>query len=232
MTKIYKYCFDKWWRPLIFFGFATLVFGATEFTQNQILIDFSFYLLLFGLVGLIISTVYQLTRRKWFYAFLSILTFGLGIIGFFLLVIVQFWTSQLMPDHYADNLIIPDNIEIYKPKGDGWNIRPDSILEVDREKIDFELYKSFQPGLYEYDLWIGKINSGAVYLKVYEITQNDRLSKDRLTERSTIEFIIRLTRLKGSERRTFLLFLKVILGNRMLQDLKFGINPKMVKKEN
>ncbi len=52
--------------------------------------------------------------------------------------------------------------------------------------MDFELFHSFQPGLYEYEIWLGKIDSGTVFLKVYEITKNDRLSKDRLTNRSSI----------------------------------------------
>jgi|SRR5690606_16637962 len=186
MTKFLTYCFDKWWRPLLFFGLTTLIFGISEIVQNHRLIDYSFYLFALGLLGLLISTVYQLIKRKWLFAFLTISAFGLGIFGFFLLAIAQFWTSQLMPDRYADNLTIPNDIEIYDPIGDGWNIRPDSILQLDRKNLDFELYKSFQPGLYEYDIWLGKIDSGTVYLKVYEITKNDRLSKDRLLKRSSV----------------------------------------------
>lgn len=186
MTKILKYCFDKWWRPLIFFGLTTLIFGISEIIQNDKLIDYSFYFFAIGLLGLLISTVYQLIKKKWLYAFLTITTFGLGVFGFFLLAIAQFWANQLMPDRYADNLTIPDNIEIYEPIGDGWNIRLNDISQHDKKEFDFEVYKSFQPGLYEFDLWIGKIDSGTVYLRVYEITQNDRLSKDRLTKKSSI----------------------------------------------
>lgn len=92
-----------------------------------------------------------------------------------------------MPDTYADNLKIPENIEIYEPIGDGWEIRPDSILQLDRKEFDFQIYKSFQPGLYEYDVWIGEIDTGTVYLKVYEITKNDRLSRKSAKKRSSIK---------------------------------------------
>lgn len=49
------------------------------------------------------------------------------------------------------------------------------------------MYKSFQPGLYEYDVWLGNIESGTVHLKVYEVTQNDALSTTSLREASSIE---------------------------------------------
>ncbi len=95
-----------------------------------------------------------------------------------------------MPDRYADNLKIPDNIEIFEPKGDGdgyYNIEKETDTLSDEPQLyDFELYRSFQPGLYEYEIWLSKIDSGTVFLKVYEITKNDRLSENRLTKRSSI----------------------------------------------
>ncbi|HLU17815.1 MAG TPA: hypothetical protein VKZ76_07185 [Edaphocola sp.] len=190
MTKILKYFFDKWWRPLIFFGLTSLIFVISEIIQNHRLIDYSFYLFALGLLGLLISTVYQLTKRNWLFASLTILTFGLGVFVFFILAIAQFWLIQSMPDRYADNLKIPDNIEIFEPKGDGdgyYNIEKETDTLSDEPQLyDFELYRSFQPGLYEYEIWLSKIDSGTVFLKVYEITKNDRLSENRLTKRSSI----------------------------------------------
>jgi hypothetical protein len=37
-----------------------------------------------------------------------------------------------------------------------------------------------------YDFWIGKIESGSIYLKAFEITQNLGLSADRLPKSSSI----------------------------------------------
>jgi hypothetical protein len=78
---------------------------------------------------------------------------------------------------------MPENIILFEPN---MNIRPDSILKATRKNLDFELYNSFQSGLYEYDIWLSKIDSGIVYLKAFEITQNNRLSMERLTARSSI----------------------------------------------
>ncbi len=92
-------------------------------------------------------------------------------------------------DRWADNLIIPTNIQLNNPidlvfdNGE----RPDSILNLEKTTIDFQLYNSFQPGLYEYDFWINQIEKGTIYLKAYEITQNKSLSTDRLAESSSVK---------------------------------------------
>ncbi|NQY09723.1 MAG: hypothetical protein HRT71_09450, partial [Flavobacteriales bacterium] len=44
-----------------------------------------------------------------------------------------------------------------------------------------------QPGLYEYDVWLNKIENGTVYLKAFEITQEYQLSIDRLPKQSSIK---------------------------------------------
>jgi hypothetical protein len=66
------------------------------------------------------------------------------------------------------------------------SIKPTSNTETVKDKIDFELYNSFQPGLYEYDLWIDFKESGIIFLKVYEITQEIELSNPELEESSMI----------------------------------------------
>ena len=186
MIKVIKYCFEKWWRPLLFFGMTTLVFGIGEASNEPALFEYSFYFFVLGLFVLLASAVYQLIRKKWLFGFLTLATLVLGISGFFISVIWQFWTDQIIPDRYADHLIIPEDIEIYEPLDERWKIRNDSISQLVRREYEFDVYKSFQQGLYEFDIWLGKTDSGTVYLKVYEVTQNDRLSIDRLTERSSI----------------------------------------------
>ena len=86
-----------------------------------------------------------------------------------------------MPDKYADKLIIPKNIKIYLPSDTSF-----SAKQLDTTP-DFQLYNSFQPGLYSYSIWTKRIDSGYCYLKAYEVTHNDPLSVDRLKERSRIE---------------------------------------------
>jgi hypothetical protein len=183
MINVLKYCFDKWWKPLLFSIITSLIYISFESVQIPIIINISFVLFILGLITLLVSIIYQLIKRKWFATLLTAITLGLTIFGFLLLAISQFWEIQSMPDNYADKLKMPENIILFEPN---MNIRPDSILKATRKNLDFELYNSFQSGLYEYDIWLSKIDSGIVYLKAFEITQNNRLSMERLTARSSI----------------------------------------------
>ena len=55
-----------------------------------------------------------------------------------------------------------------------------------KEKFEFNLYNSSQPGIYSYDITVDKIEKGYIYLKAFEVTANDRLSEVRVKKRSKI----------------------------------------------
>ena len=48
----------------------------------------------------------------------------------------------------------------------------------------FDIYESFQPGIYDSYIWVNPGEPGMVYLKAFEITQDYQLSTNRLPERS------------------------------------------------
>jgi hypothetical protein len=43
-----------------------------------------------------------------------------------------------------------------------------------------DLFESFQPGIYDVEGWLNPRESGAIYLRAYEVTKGTRLSADRL----------------------------------------------------
>jgi hypothetical protein len=149
-----------------------------EFTNEPKLQNYSFLFFLLGFLGLIISTIYQLIKKRWRFAILTTIIMGVSFVAFFFYSIVLFWKDQSMPDKYADNLKIPTNLKINEPLQ---QTQPTNIADV-----DFYIYNSMQPGLYLYAFWTKKIDKGKIYLKAYEITQNDPLSVDKLKESSTI----------------------------------------------
>lgn len=119
---------------------------------------------------------------------LSLSIFGGTIVIFVFYAIAIFWIDQEQPDEWAKNLKIPANIQIENPVNfDFGEHRPDSITNRPVIQTDFQLYNSFQPGLYEFDFWTNKIESGTIYLKAYEITQGYALSTDRLPEQSLVK---------------------------------------------
>ena len=178
MTKILTFCFDKWWRPVLVFGLTALIMVLCELTNNHKLQDYSFLLFVLGFIGLIISTIYQLVKGRWSFAILTTTIIGGSLVAFFFYSITLFWKDQSMPDEYADNLKIPTNLKINEPLD---QTEPTNIAD-----IDFYIYNSMQPGLYQYAFWTKRIDKGKIYLKAFEVTQNDQLSFDRLKESSTI----------------------------------------------
>jgi hypothetical protein len=119
---------------------------------------------------------------------LTFLILGGTIVASIFSTIVLFFIAMDTPDTFADNLKIPTNINIYNPVDIGFDEkRPDSISNLHKKATDFQLYNSFQPGLYEYDFWTSKIDSGTIYIKAYEVTQNYALSTQRLPQSSSVK---------------------------------------------
>jgi hypothetical protein len=190
MKKTISYIFDKWWIPIIFCVFTSILFAISVFVRNNIFDNASFILLVFSLLLLVVSIIYQRFKRKWREAILTFLVFCGTIGAFFIYSVMLFFAGPYFDgtDRWADDLTIPDNIQIEIPVDFGFNDRrPDSISNRQMTEMNFQLYNSFQPGLFEYDFWVGNIESGTIYLKAFEITQEYALSTDRLPARSTIK---------------------------------------------
>lgn len=179
MIKVFIYCFDKWWRPLLFFAFiAGLLIINSELNIRlfkkplQILSNVSIYVLL-------ISFVYQLYKRRYLKGFITIfIVFVTGILSIMV--------TMIDGDHWADDLKIPTGIQIENPVNMDNYSRPDSIIRLNKIKTDLVLYNSVQPGMYEYDFWTDKIESGTIYLKAFEISQDEELSHDNVIKDSKI----------------------------------------------
>ena len=188
LKKVFTSCFEIWWRPILFWAFALgLIVLSKIISVDNYFDNVSYSLLAIALSGLIFSVAYQLIKGHWIRAFLTGFLFA-GTVGAFILFgLFMLFIEIVDGDKWADNLIIPENIALHIPKEAFAQTRSDSIINLERSKSDFELYNSFQPGLYEYDLWINEIESGTVYLKAFEITQEYQLSTDRLPEQSSIK---------------------------------------------
>lgn len=188
MSFLLKYYLDKWWRPILYFALSIGLVAANEFIQNSIFGTIGFSLFGLGLFGLFVSSIYQLIKRRWKAAIVTGVVFGGIVAAILFYVAVMFFIETVDGDRWADNLKIPANIQLEVPIDLTMDYkRPDSISAISKSKIDFQLYSSFQPGLYEYDFWIGEIESGTIYLKAFEITQEYPLSADRLEESSAIK---------------------------------------------
>lgn len=180
MRKVFNFCFEKWWRPIFFGVLTTVLYAIGELTEVLILQNIFILLFGFGLLGLLISLVYQFNKnRSTIGIVITAATFGILLGTFFIYSVAMFFITQSAPDKYADNLRIPTNVQIFEPLENSDTIRINDT--------NFYLYNSFQPGIYNYSFWTGRIEKGTVYFKAFELTQNDPLSTERLSESSSLE---------------------------------------------
>lgn len=188
MRNFLKFYFDKWWRPILFWFVCCLAFGLSEIVRNRTFGNIAFPLFVLGQLVVLVSSIYLFIKKKWLTGLLSLGIFGGTIIAFIFYSIAMFWIEQERPDEWAKNLKIPTNIQLDNPVDLGFDEhRPDIITNRTVNQTDLQLYNSFQTGLYEFDFWTTKIESGTIYLKAFEITQEYALSTDRLPERSSVK---------------------------------------------
>lgn len=188
LSRILIYCFGKWWRPVLLVFITGLIFVFSVWKNIPFIQMPVFILYCFAFAALVFSFIYQLWYKRWFYSILTLFFLAATVIISAFSMIALFFIAMNERDTFADNLKIPSHIELHNPVDLSLNNeRPDSILALHKIKEDFQLYNSFQPGLYEYDIWISKIDSGTIYLKAYEITQNYPLSTNRLPLSSSVK---------------------------------------------
>jgi hypothetical protein len=117
-----------------------------------------------------------------------------GLITFLLLIIciiinliiyiiggISLWA--IGRDGFADDLKIPDNIQLTLPLAENDKTRLNSSSKHifnNENEIYFDLRKSIQPGIYFYEIWMNFQKAGKIYLKAYEVSKNISLSSESL----------------------------------------------------
>ncbi|CAA9198515.1 hypothetical protein FLA105534_02155 [Flavobacterium bizetiae] len=192
IEKYFLAFFNNWLKPIIFWIVSIVLLIVANSFNNPTLEKVCFTIFCLGLIGLLISAFYQLSKKKWLKTILTLVLFGSTIVIGLIIFLTLFFINQETPDTWAKNLKIPKNIQIDNPVdmefGNNFDSKkPDSITNRIVEHTEFQLYNSFQPGIYEYEFWIGKIERGTIYLKAFEITQNISLSDDKLPKNSSIK---------------------------------------------
>ncbi|MCH2034195.1 MAG: hypothetical protein MK202_11860 [Tenacibaculum sp.] len=181
---IRKYVIEKWWISTCIFGVSIILTVTFPFILGELTL-YTFYLF-------IVSALLQLFFKKWIGAI-----FNLSII----LIIFQwlFFINEMLlmfgpdTDRFADNLELPKNVVLEKPidvlSFPIISNQEDAILDepVSVKNLNFQLYNSFQPGLYNYDFWLKTNSNGVIYLRAFEITKNTELSSETLKSRSSIK---------------------------------------------
>lgn len=184
-----KAFFNNWVYPIFLFATTLFLLIASGFDNSHsgYFQNTAGIIVGFGALVLIISTCYQFSKKQWKKGLASIVVLvGGGIFASLLFLVIATAVPMIDGDHWADDLIIPKNIQIENPVNGGSYFRPDSILKLNKSEMDLVLYKSGEPGMYQYDFWTGEVESGTIYLKAFEITQEEELSVESIKQHTTI----------------------------------------------
>lgn len=188
---IEKYILSKWWVSILLLFLAAFIFVSSLGKTNQEFSKTIDYILIATAILTVISAIWQFIKGSNAVGITQIVVLMLTFfcVSFIVSFTMMFGSST---DIFACGLELPKDVELNYPIDLDTADRADEII-LDADKMDdfigaeFQLYSSFQPGLYEYDLWLKSKIDGTVYLKAFEITQNIQLSNSSLRDRSTLE---------------------------------------------
>jgi hypothetical protein len=168
-----KMYFIKWWMPLVGFGFLCVWSFVGLLLKRDWIIDS--FLIGVGLntLGTLASCVVQVFIRKWYFIFLQ-----LGVmIPLLMFIFTVFMYSA--PDFYGSHKVIPSGINISVPL--------EQIPSLtDRNESVLTVAQTGQPGMYSYYTSFQPKQDGYLYIKAFEITSNDRLSKESIKKKSKV----------------------------------------------
>lgn len=172
MILIKKY-FTVWWIPIITYSVPILIFIFGNILKKDEIIDLSLIVFFINILGNIISAIVQIVIKKWYFIFPQL------IVTIFLFVITSVIFTLSPPDYYGVNKTIPKNIKIEIPI-------ETEISEEDLNVNDFKIAAYSQPGIYTYYTNYQPNVKGSFFIRVFEITSNDKLSEKEILYRSKI----------------------------------------------
>lgn len=169
-----KNYFKIWWIPILSYSIFFIFFFLGSILKRDWIIDFSLILFYINFLGVIISGIIQIVNKKWY---LIIPQVGVSILLYTFLSIVFLFSP---PDYYGAHKVIPKWIEINK-------LIEGIPTKEEFKKYDLIISSSFQPGIYNYFTDFETSNRGYFYIKAFELSSGDRLSKDRIHLRSRVK---------------------------------------------
>ncbi|MGD1319322.1 hypothetical protein [Chryseobacterium sp. 2R14A] len=172
MKHIKKY-FLVWWIPMITYLIPYAIFQLGIILKKDDVVDISLVLFYLNILGNIISSIVHVVIKKWYLLFPQIL------ITAFLFFSVSIYLSLSPPDFYGADKTIPKNIKFE-------TLAERELTSNDLSQNDFKLAGISQPGIYNFYISHQPKEKGYFYIKAFEITSNDRLSEQRMNERSKV----------------------------------------------
>ena len=191
--KIGDWIVMLWWLfpilfvPIVYYSVYTMT--ECPFTWKETLSDYIFL----AFIILDIIKFWLLLTREHIIRFGIAIMIGvpLGFVGFVYLGLV----AMNLPDGYAREHQIPEGLKYSVPLDNDMVMQKDSTycyvyqeasVDVKNKSTYLQIWNGHQGGIYLYDFYYPSLPKGTVYLKCYEVTENDPLSSYRVLEASSV----------------------------------------------
>lgn len=215
MKNVITKFFSKWRWAFLLFGSSTILLIVYLIYSDELINKESNFNLFIGLgiiilfsaslLLLIISSIRIIIRRKWITIISIILIISIGVFSITILLMDNV-IANFQPDRFADNLQIPNNIELNIPKDDYINYgNRESDTITTKIFPDFELYQTELPGIYKFIIWTEQIENGTVFLKAFEVTGEKSLSTIEIRENSALQISNPTNEIKEFGPSTFMI---------------------------
>ena len=144
----------------------------------------------FAILALSVSWIFLARKKEW-----KKFAVSFGLSAFIVLTLGVFSTFVAMssPDGFGRSHPIPIDLKYNIPlkSADPFIYHDkDETAQVDSTDSNtwLQIWDDFgQGGIYKYDFYYGTLPAGEIFLKCFEVTDNYRLSEERLTEASKVE---------------------------------------------
>lgn len=179
MKKFLSAYYNKWYVPVLVAGIVGIACLFMIMIPYESILYASMILPFIAVLASFILGFIKLFKQRYLHGILQIVftviisLAGLTMAGVFLMFYPY--------DYYANNLEIPEGIDLNIPK--------DTLSLTCSNITDFEIGNDFQPGLYTYSFCYSARESGIVYLKAFEVTHEAPLSTKSMRQHSAISIM-------------------------------------------
>ena len=141
------------------------------------------WLLLLTGIAILASWIILALNKQWKkFLFSFLLSILVGAVMAILVAVIGFRGLYAhSSDYFGREHSIPEGMEYSIP----FEEYSDPAIDIDRNG-SLQIWNGIQGGIYKYDFYYGPLPAGEIYLRCYEVTENIRLSADRIRESSKV----------------------------------------------
>lgn len=207
-TKSFWHLLSRIWWVWPVATFVILVLWMGFYPQRDVFPNVLFWLIVGLLFIQFLTFVAAIVVKKWnqligvFIGWLASFVLFVGLLFLSAISAVAGMVANIDgEDPFGREHPIPDTLHCELPLVDydhiyyGMNDTVGTFKKAVTPVIDslnsltyLQVHEGSQPGIYEYDLYALALSDGYVFLKCYEVTEDLRLSEQRITERTKVPF--------------------------------------------